>query len=203
MSGVRPWAALLVALLGTTVLLAGCSILTPGFDPTGACTSDGQAAGAYPDLEALIPTTLDGKPPQSLDSGRKCTPDGLGTLASHGLTEVRFAGAVWPTAAESGTSLAVFSAPDLTAAWLGEYYEAGAKTDSKVVSLKTSTPTVQGRPGFRLDAQNDTSLEAIVTWPDATGSVIRVAVVSEAARDGATPAKVDAAVQQAIAAFRP
>ncbi len=192
-----------VALIGSLVVLAGCSVLAPGFDATGACTSDGRAAGAYPQLEAIIPPTLDGKKPQTLDSGRNCTTAGLATLASHGVTEVRFAGALWPTAAESGTSLAVFSAPGLTAAWLGEYYEAGARSDSKVVSIRTSTPTVDGRPGFRLDAQNDTSLEAIVTWPDPTGSVIRAAIVSEAARDGATPAKVDAAVQRAIAAFAP
>jgi hypothetical protein len=194
---------LAVAALAATILLEGCSLGAAAFDPTGPCTADGRAAGAYPDLEKLIPATLDGKAPQTLDSGRSCTTDGLGTLASHGITELRFAGGVWPTAAESGTSLAVFSAPGLTGPWLEEYYEAGARTDSKVAALAASTLTVQGRPAERIDVQNDTSMQAIVTWPDAAGTAIRVAIVSEGARDGATKAKVDAAMQQAIAAFGP
>ena len=193
----------LLALLGALVLVGGCSVVSPDFDPTGACTSDGRAPGAYPSLEALVPATLDGTKPQSLDSGRNCTKDGLATLASHGISEVRFAGALWPTAAESGTSLAVFQAPGLSAKWLEEYYEAGARSSTKVSGYTASAPAVQGRQGYRLDAENDGRLQSIVAWPDASGSVIRVAIVSEAARDGATLATRDAALQRAIAAFAP
>jgi len=192
-----------VALLGVAGIVAGYSLLTPGFDPNGACTSDGRAPAAYPALEALVPATFDGKKPQSLDSGRKCTTEGLATLASHGITEARFAGAFWPTAAESGTSLAVFQAPGLTAQWLSEYYEAGARASSNVTTLRPSTTTVQGQPAYRLDVENGGNLQSVVTWPDPATSVIRVAIVSEAARDGATLAKLDASVQQAIAAFAP
>jgi hypothetical protein len=196
-------AAVAIAVLAAATMLAGCSLGAAAFDPSGPCTTDGRMPGAYPELERLVPASFDGKAPQTLDSGRTCSSDGLGTLAGHGIRELRFAGGVWSTAAESGTSLAVFSAPGLTGPWLEEYYEAGARTDSKVASLVTSTLTAQGRPAERIDVQNDTSLQAIVIWPDATGTVIRVAIVSQGARDGATKATIDAAVQQAIAAFPP
>src|SRR5829696_7976741 len=45
----------------------------PSFDPTGDCTTDGRAPGAYPELEALVPTRYQGVPPGTLDSGRNCT----------------------------------------------------------------------------------------------------------------------------------
>jgi hypothetical protein len=199
-TGSRPHVVL--ALVASAVLLvAGCSIVTPGFDPTGPCTADGREPGAYPDLEARVPATLAGKAPKQLDSGRNCTPAGLGSLADHGLGEVRFAGAIWPTAAESGTTLAVFRADGLTAQVLGAFYEAGARASSKVSPLSISSPIVQGRPGYRLDVDNDGRLQTIVTWPDAAGTVVRVAIVSGAARDGTTPTSQEIAVQQAIAAF--
>ena len=65
------------------------------FDPTGACTADGSAPGAYPELEALVPTTYEGKGPDRLDSGRNCTPQNLATLQAAGIDEVRFAGGTW------------------------------------------------------------------------------------------------------------
>ena len=42
--------------------LAGCSGgAAASFDPTGPCTTDGQRPGAYPDLEARIPTDAAGR----------------------------------------------------------------------------------------------------------------------------------------------
>src|SRR5438552_6237593 len=73
--------ALLIALA-----VAGCG---SSFDPTLPCTADGSAAGAYPDLEAAIPATYKGAKPSELDSGRACTPGGLGTLVGHGVNELR------------------------------------------------------------------------------------------------------------------
>ena len=189
-----------LGLLLATLVIAGCSLAGSSFDPSGPCTADGRQPGAYPELEALVPRSLDGKPPGQLDSGRNCTAAGLGTLAGHGLHEVRFAGGIWQTGAESGTTLAVFSAPGLTAAQLGEFYEAGARARSKVSAIDTSAPTGQGRAAYRLDAENDGRLQSIVTWPDPGAGVIRVVIVSSAARDGATPASHAAAVRGAIAA---
>src|SRR4029450_10729414 len=42
-------------LLGALLLVAACgSGQAASFDPTGPCTTDGRAPGAYPDLEALV-----------------------------------------------------------------------------------------------------------------------------------------------------
>ena len=62
-------AAVLVTALA--LLLGACAAPAASFDPTGACTGDGSAAGAYPDLEALIPTQYHGAAPERLDSGRE------------------------------------------------------------------------------------------------------------------------------------
>ena len=55
------------------------------FDPAAPCPAEGQQPGAYPDLEALLPATHEGKAPDSVDSGRLCTDANLGTLAAAGI----------------------------------------------------------------------------------------------------------------------
>ena len=62
------------------------------FDVAAGCPVEGRAAGAYPDLEERIPTSYEGRAPDTLDSGRHCDPDSLGSLAKAGFDEVRFAG---------------------------------------------------------------------------------------------------------------
>ena len=47
------------------------------------------------ELEALIPSTFEGRGPETLDSGRNCTAENLGVLADAGITEVRYAGGAW------------------------------------------------------------------------------------------------------------
>ena len=107
----------LVAVLAAVMFLSAACAPTPAvsFDPTGACTSDGSAPGAYPDLEALVPATYRDERPGTLDSGRHCSGPALGTLASAGIAEIRFAGATWSFGAERAAVLAVFEAPGLTA----------------------------------------------------------------------------------------
>jgi len=151
-----------VALL---VLLAACG---SSFDPTGVCTADGSAVGAYPELEAAIPTQYQGAKPSELDSGRACTPSGLGTLADHGIKELRFAGGTWTTGTQSGLSLAVFTSvggPVLDPAWLAEFFETGARSGKNVTSVDTSdyavTKDVSGR---RIDVLNGDSYQSIVVW---------------------------------------
>ncbi len=78
----------------------------------------------------MVPTSLDGQPPDRLDSGRNCTDANLGTLADHGIAEVRFAGGIWERGAESGTTLAVFMADELTSELLGQFYEDGASSEA-------------------------------------------------------------------------
>ena len=104
------FAFLLVVVFG----LGACSeAAAPSFDPTGACVADGSAPGAYPDLEAFVPTSYRDGPPESVDSGRNCSPASLGVLADRGFQEVRFAGGTWTFGAERAIVLAVFSAANL------------------------------------------------------------------------------------------
>src|SRR5262245_18599450 len=98
-----------VAVLLAALLAAGCG--AAAFDPSGPCTADGRAAGAYPTLEALVPRELDGNPAPRVDSGRSCTPGALASLASHGVKELRYAGSTWETGPDGGVSIAVFEAP--------------------------------------------------------------------------------------------
>src|SRR3954469_2307782 len=94
-----PLVALALAACGTA------AVPETSFDPASACTTDGRFAGAYPELEALLPAELDGKPPATVDSGRNCTPAALGSLAGAGVRGVRFAGATWPMGGTSGLTV--------------------------------------------------------------------------------------------------
>ena len=78
------------------------------FDPGGPCTTDGPAPGAYPELEALIPTTYEERA-ERLDSGRNCTRQPRVARAA-GIDEVRFAGGTWDLGGYRAAALAVFSA---------------------------------------------------------------------------------------------
>jgi hypothetical protein len=201
--GVRGWATVRPALLLAAALAVGLGGCSRGFDPTGPCTSDGSAKGAYPELEAAVPKALNGAPPSELDSGRACTPAGLGTLSTHGVNEMRFAGATWAETSDSGTSLAIFTDPDgppLQPAWVAEFYEAGARSATKVDSVDTSefsvTPSV---PGRRVDVLNGESFQTIVVW-ERDGS-IAVALVANAIREIQTREAHDRDVRAAVDAF--
>ena len=89
----------------SALVLAACGAAIPvvSFDPASACTTDGRQPGAYPDLEALLPTSYQGKAPDNVDSGRNCTTAALGALAGEGIDGVRFAGATWASGARPGS----------------------------------------------------------------------------------------------------
>lgn len=186
------------ALLGLVVLLAGCGGAPP-FDPSGPCTVDGSAPGAYPDLEALIPATFRGAAPDSLDSGRACTPAGLGTLAATGLTELRFAGGTWTTGTSSGVSLAVFRAPGLTADQVGEFYGAGARAGRNIETVEATTIVIGDTTGRRVDALNNESYQTIVAWQ--RDEDIAIAIVGSFIREIQTMEAHEVVVQEAIDAF--
>jgi hypothetical protein len=201
-----PSAALSVAISLTLLAgaVAGCSALGgAAFDPSGPCTTDGRAAGAYPELEALVPDQLAGEPPERLDSGRNCSAANLGTLAGHGIDEVRFAGGLWELGAESGTTLAVFRADGLSAADMGEFYEAGANDGRKTSNIEVRDPTIAGRDAFRLDLVNDGRLQTIVALDGTTAGTVFVVLVSTAARDVSDPAAHETAVTSALEAITP
>lgn len=187
----RSLAALLAAV---GLLLAACVAAAPAvsFDPTGPCTTDGSVAGAYPDLEALIPTTLRDQKPGTLDSGRHCSGPALGSLASAGVSEIRFAGATWSFGAERAAVLAVFQASGLTADALADFYANGARTANRTQILAQSSPTVVGRGAHRLDTKTGERLQTVVVWPSADAERVNVVITNDLP---------DARIQEAIDAF--
>lgn len=183
------------------LIAAGCAAAS--FDPTGPCKADGATPGAYPELEAAVPKAFRGGPPLQLDSGRTCTAEGLSTLASHGVTELRFAGGTWETGTDSGLSLAVFvdaSGPPLTPEWLAEFYETGARAGKNVQDVKTSDylsgdlATAQ-----RIDVLNGESYQTLVIW--ARDGRVAVALVGSFIREIQTRDAHDRVVDEAVNAW--
>ena len=188
------------AALMLSLVLAGCG---SSFDPTGPCTADGSAPGAYPELEATVPKLFAGSGPSGVDSGRACTSTGLGTLATHGVKELRFAGATWTTGTDSGLSLALFTTADgttLDPAWLAEFYEAGARQGKNVQSVDSvAYPVSPSVTGSRLDVLNGESYQSVVVW-ERDGRVA-VAVIADFIREIQTKEAHDKVVRAAVDAF--
>lgn len=204
-------AALAAAL---TLCLGACQAGQASFDPNGPCTTDGRAPGGYPDLEARLPPSLGGiEPagasasagadvaPTTVDSGRNCTEDALSTLSTHGVTELRFAGATWDQGGGDGTVSAFFTTPTgqpaLEAAWMEEFYETGARASGKTENIEISRPTI-GPAGevYRLDTLNELSLQSLVVWPAEGG--VRVVIVATRVAPDASRAEHDAALELAV-----
>jgi hypothetical protein len=183
----------LIALAALALLLAACGGPTaPSFDPTGACTSDGSAPGAYPDLEARIPPTFEDASPVTLDSGRSCTPENLGSLADAGIEEVRFAGGTWDFGGNRAAALVVFSAPGLTAADIADFYVASAETASRTRITAVETQTLAGETVTRLDSETGARIQTVVVWPAADFGVVNVVITNDLP---------DPKIEAAVAAF--
>jgi len=175
------------------VVLAACSGGTPpSFDPTGPCTTDGRTPGAYPDLEALVPKTYRGQPPQTLDSGRNCTVTNLGALASLGISEVRFAGGTWTFGGERAVVLAVFRAKGLDAEALAAFYTQSAMAAARTQVNAQTAPAIAGRPGRRLDTTTSGRTQTVVVWPAVATDLVNVIISNDLP---------DARIQDAIDAF--
>jgi hypothetical protein len=186
---------MIIILLGVLVA-AGCGTGTSysSFDPGTACTTDGRFPGAYPSLEARLPSRFDGRAPDTRDSGRNCTPAELGTLAGHGVHDVRYAGATWDLGASSGVTLALFTGTGLTAEWLGEWYEAGARAARNTRNISPSRPTIAERTAYRLDTVNGDSSQTVVTWDAPASNGVYAVVAADVP---------ESRIQEAIAAFPP
>ena len=184
------------AFVALAFLLAGCGA---SFDPTGACTVDGKQPGAYPDMEALVPRAYQGAAPKEVDSGRTCSADGLGSLAGHGVKELRFAGATWETGTQSGLTLATFSSvggPALDPAWLSEFYETTARTAKNIQSIDTTEMTVANVAARRLDVLNDESYQTVIVWPK--GDRVMAVLVGDFIREVSTKDAHEKIVQAAL-----
>jgi hypothetical protein len=158
------------------VALAACgapSGAPVSFDPSTACSSatdEGHFSGAYPDLEATLPTRYGDRAPDSLDSGRSCSPTTLGTLAERGITQMRYAGANWDLGNGVALTIAVFEADGLDPGRLIEFYHAGAQQAQRTNQLKVTDTTVGDAAARRLDVLFGTSTQTIVAWPARDGS---------------------------------
>lgn len=198
---VRPNAV--VVALAVAVVAAGCvgSRPAPSFDPAGPCTTDGQRPGAYPELERLIPPTFEGAAPATLDSGRNCTEQNLGTLAGLGIREVRFAGGLWETGARSGFRMAVFTAPGLDAEAMADFYEAGARAGRKTEDVKRSVLDLDGKNAWMISTLNGESYQTIVVWDASQPGTVRAVLVGSDVRETEGMGTHTDLVQRAIAAF--
>lgn len=183
---------LLSVVLGFALGLAACTGATPAsFDPSGPCITDGSAPGAYPELEARVPTTYEDRAPDTLDSGRNCSSENLGTLADEGFEEIRFAGGTWAFGAERAAVLVVFSAPDLDADAIADFYTTSARAANRTRITGESTPTLADRPGRRLDTTTGSRTQTVVVWPAAEPDLVNV-VISNDLPDPKILAAVDA-----------
>ncbi len=173
---------LALALLVVALIVAACGSAIPvlSFDPSSSCTTDGRQPGAYPDLEARLPATYQGRAPDNVDSGRSCTRAALGTLADHGIAGVRFAGATWDLDGTTALTVAVFEADGLTASEMIDFYQAGAAGNGKVDKMVTADIAVGGRPGSRLDVLlSDGTGQTIVAWPARESGRVFVLLASD------------------------
>jgi hypothetical protein len=184
----------LVALMALVLIavLAACSAPAASFDPNGPCRGDGSAPGAYPDMEARIPTTYEERAPDTLDSGRNCTPTNLGSLAAAGFDEIRFAGGTWSFGGNRAAALVVFSAPGLTAQAIADFYRESAQGANRTQITGASTPTMAGESVFRLDSKTGERIQTVVTWPAADPDFVNVVITNDLP---------DPKIEAAIAAF--
>jgi hypothetical protein len=201
----RGASALAIAFL-LLVVAAACGGGTTGSSPTGSsatagCAADHRAAGALPQLEALLPRGMIERSPDSVDSGWNCTAEALGTYATHGIHELRFSGATWDNGSGDATVAAILTTrpgdPALQAAWVEEFYETGARAARHTENIETSRPSMPGAGQvFRLDTLNGLSLQTVVVWPAAT--TVRVVIVATTVGPDASRADHDQRVATAV-----
>jgi hypothetical protein len=178
-------------ILALSLLFAACGSAIPvvSFDPASACTTDGRQPGAYPELEALLPKSYEGKAPDNVDSGRNCTPAALGALADNGIDGVRFAGATWSLGGSTGLTVAAFEAAGLDPAKMLAFYKQSATGDSHTEKLSTADVTVGGKAGRRLDVlASNGGGHTIVAWPADRQDTVFVLLASDLGDTGVTQA---------------
>ena len=180
------------------LLLAACSGSAPApvsFDPSGPCAGvdEQRKPGAYPELEAMLPTKVDAAAPTKRESGRYCSEKTLGALMAAGIEEMRFGAATWDRGSGRAISLVLFEAEGLTAKALFDTYETSARSTSKVHNIRVSEPTIAAGGAHRMDLLNDESFQAIVVWPGDRPGQVRVALAADLTNDE---------VQAAVDAFR-
>jgi hypothetical protein len=167
------------------MVVAACSggrTTPPSFDPATPCAgADAQVmAGAYPDLEAALPTSLAGVSPTNRESGRYCSRNTLGGLVDQGIAEAHFGAVTWDRGAGKAISLVLFEAGGLTADALFQSYQDAAAANSKIHDLRAGTLTIGGLAARRIDYLNgDSSFQAVIVWPGDGPGRVRVALAAD------------------------
>lgn len=193
MPGRRTSAHAVAGLALIAAIVAACGGGAPAsFDVAAGCPVEGRVAGAYPALEKRIPTSYEGRAPDTLDSGRHCDPASLGSLAKAGFDEVRFAGGTWDFGGERAAALVVFEAPGLTANQIADFYGTSAQGANRTTITGVSTPEISGRSGYRLNTMTGDRVQTVVVWPSATSDVVNVVITNDLP---------DPKIQSAIDAF--
>lgn len=194
---------LAIAALALLSLVAACGTsVTPSVPGGGACAVDvPRAPGTFPDLERLLPLGMIEASPTTLDSGANCTRASLGSYVGHGVGELRFAGATWDYGGGEATVVAVFATPagqpTLEAAWVEEFYTAGAVAGRTIDDVTTTRPVMRGAGQvFRLEVINNLSLQTVVVWP--AEPYVRVVIVATNVEPGASRADHDQRVETAV-----
>jgi hypothetical protein len=182
----------LVLVLCLAAALTACGGAAASFDPTGACSGDGAAPGAYPDLEALIPATFEGQAHVTLDSGRNCSAENLGSLRSAGFDEIRFAGGTWDFGGNRAAALAVFSAPGLDADSIADFFTESASAANRTNITGRSQVTMAGTPVHRMDSTTGDRLQTVVVWQGTRPDVVNVVITNDLP---------DPKIESAVAAF--
>lgn len=194
--------AIALAALALVLVAGACGGSAGASVPIGACAADVRAAGAFPELEQLLPRGMTEAAPTTVDSGANCTPASLGTYAARGLREIRFAGATWDHGDGEATVVAILTTPPgaqpaLDVTWVEEFYTAGAVAGRTIDDVKTSRPVMRGAGQvFRLEAINNLSLQTVVIWP--AGSYVRVVIVATNVAPNASRADHDRRVETAV-----
>ncbi len=184
--------ASLLAPLALALVVAACASPPPSFDPTGPCTTDGSAPGAYPELEALVPTSFEGTGPETLDSGRNCTGEGSGALSAAGIDEVRFAGGTWSFGGNRAAALVVFRAPGLTRDLIADFYTTSAREAGRTEITGESSPILAGQATRRLDSTTGERIQTVVVWDADEPDTVHVVLTNDLP---------DPKIEAAIAAF--
>ena len=127
----------------------------------------------------MVPPIYEDAPPETLDSGRHCTAESLGTLREAGIDEVRFAGGTWGFGGIRAAALAVFSAPGLTADAMADFYAASARTANRTLVTAESEPTLAGRQVHRIDTETGPRQQTVVVWPAAEADVVNVVITND------------------------
>jgi hypothetical protein len=173
---------------------SGCAVTAqaPTLDAAAPCAGadEQRAPGLDPELEALIPPTIEGIAPSTLDSGRYCSAKALGLLAEDGFEQVRFAGATWPADDASGLAVVIYRAPGLTLDAMADTFARGADDARSVNQVHAQATEIAGRRAVRIDAAMRDDPQTVYLWLAATSDTVNVIIGS-----GVDQARLDAAVE--------